>query len=164
MYLKKVYEKDASGKPGRVTHVVIGHTGNEPEQTLTSKLVTSGLADGWITINGDKLVMKAFPEHLVYTIKRGPGYFCCHNGQQIPVSTIALSELYRTGQGRIAARECAEYLAKHGYTGKKSPDPKWPAGYGRIEAYDCVLEKKLHERYKASKDGVIALARALKGA
>ena len=89
MLLRKIYEKDAAGRPMRVKQVVIGHTGTHAEQSFSAKLVMAGLADGWVSLIGDTLTLKAYPEDLVYTVKkRGPIRFDC-------VLEARLHETYR---------------------------------------------------------------------
>lgn len=161
MLLKKIYEKNAAGKPVRVSHVAIGHTGTHAEQNFSSGLVAAGVSDGWITISGDQLVMKAYPEDLVYTVKRAPGYYCVHDGARMPISELALAEFANGGKSKLAAREAAAYLEAHGYAGVKSTDPRNPAGYLRSEVYECVLESRQHEKYKARGNPLVHFAREL---
>lgn len=116
-----------------VDHVEVRHTGTHAEQNFSSRLVASGMLDGWIAIAKGRLVISAKPEDLVYAIERTPGYYSCFTGEALADQHVA--------KAHVAAQ------------GKPSPDPANPAGYVRINHYECVLEAGLHEKYRARKEG-----------
>lgn len=148
MLLKRQYDLGDPGNP-RVTGVELRHTGIHAEQNFSARLVFQAIAEGWMTLAGDLLLLKTATATLRYAIKRSPGYYCCHDGSRIPISDVAQQERLRTGIGRLAAAEARAHLAAHGFAGKKSPDPANPAGYQVIEHYECVLDAAQHAKYKA---------------
>jgi hypothetical protein len=149
MELKRHYEKDAeTGKPVRVSHVSVVHTGTAPEQNFSGRLVDAGLADGWLAISGTKLTIKTDAGPLVYTIVHPPGYYCCHDGKPITLSQRARDERLRDPtHAKLAASEARAYLEKNGFLGKPSPDPQNPAGYRVADHYECKLDAEQHAKF-----------------
>jgi hypothetical protein len=148
MELKRHYEKDADGKPVRVSHVSVVHTGTSPEQNFSGRLVDAGLADGWLAISGTRLTIKTDGEPLNYTITRPPGYYCCHDGKAITLSQRARDERLRDPtHAKLAAAEARAYMEKHGFLGKPSPDPQNPAGYRVADHYECKLDAEQHAKF-----------------
>lgn len=135
----------------RLKYVELKHTGVKPEQNFSTSLIAQGMADGWISMDDKSITLGVKPEALKYSIKRKPGYYCCHDGKAIPVT----AEAY--GDPALAAVQCQQYLKANGFAGKKSPDPSNPAGYERTHAYECVLDAKQHEKFKA-KQGAMAMS------
>lgn len=78
MLLKRHYRKDATGAlldPPQVAHLEVKHTGTTAEQHFSTRLVAAGLAEGWLSIDGQTLTLKSEPDDLVYTILRVPGKY-----------------------------------------------------------------------------------------
>jgi hypothetical protein len=148
MELKRHYEKDADGKPVRVSHVSVVHTGTTPQQNFSGRLVDAGLADGWLAISGTRLTIKTDGEPLGYTIVHPPGVYCCHDGKPIALSQRARDERLRDPtHAKLAASEARAYLEKHGFAGKASPDPQNPSGYRVADHYECVLDADQHAQF-----------------
>ena len=138
MLLKRLY--NAAKQP---VGVVVKHTGIAPEQNFSTKMVARAMAEGWMVIEGDQLLLMSENGILRYTIKRVPGYYCVHNGQPMNISAAAYAD------GSLAAIEARSYLASHGFAGVASPDPSKPAGYERINHYECVLDLDQHAKLRA---------------
>jgi len=155
MLLKRLYKDN-----GTVSGVELRHTGIHPEQNFSDRLVEGACAEGWMTVADGAITMQTDVGPLRYTVKRTPGYYCCHDGKRIPISDAAQRERLRTGIGRLAAAEARAYLATHGFAGKKSPDPAHPAGYQVLDYYECVLDAKQHAKYKASPGALAPSIRA----
>lgn len=143
MLLKRIFDHDADGKPTTVSHLEVKHTGTHAEQNFSERLVNSGVAEGWITLGGGKLTIKAEPENLVYTILRGPGHYCCHCGQPITDAALLVD---REPSGARIPRGLVHVIEAHGQA--KSPDPSNPSGYRKVNGYECVLDAAQHEKFK----------------
>jgi len=130
MLMKRIY-----GSDGKLDYVELRHTGTGEAQNFSRKLVEAGTAEGWILFEGGKLTLKVKPEALVYTVKRTPGYYCLHCNEKL-VSDVLGTE----------AR--AHVAAKHAGA-SASPDKAWPMGYLVTHAYECTLDPKQHEKFKA---------------
>lgn len=154
MLLKRKYDLRDPASPV-VTGVELRHTGTHAEQNFSVRLVTQGLAEGWMEIAGDTILVHTDVGPLRYSVKRAPGYYCAHDGKRIPISELAGQERLRTGVGKLAAAEARAYLATQGYAGKASPDPANPAGYAVIDHYECVLDAAQHAKHRA-KPGALA--------
>jgi hypothetical protein len=143
MLLKRHYDPEsvAAGSPV-VTHLEVKHTGANAPQNFSTALVAEGLRSGFVSLQEDLLTLHAKPEDLRYTIKRRPGYYCCHNGARMELS----AEAY--GDPSIAAVEAQQYLKANGFDGA-SPDPMNPSGYMRLHQYECELDADQHARFKA---------------
>lgn len=136
MLLKRLYDED-----GQPTGVAVKHTGRAAAQNFSTTLVAQAMAEGWMSIDGNVLTLHATNGDLRYTIRRTPGYYCCHNGAPMPISAAAY------GDGALAAIEARAYLKANGFSG--SPDPSNPAGYERINQYECVLDEGQHAKLRA---------------
>lgn len=129
MYLKRIYERDKDGRAARDEHgnlkppigVVILGLGATPQQHFTLELVSEAIAQGWMSLEGERLVVKGANREVAYKVLRAPGYYCCH-------CKAALAAGGETARAHLAAA----------HAGKKSPDPQNPAGYERIHYFDCV--------------------------
>lgn len=161
MLLKRKYDMRDPASPV-VTGVELGHTGIKAEQNFSVRLVSQALAEGWMELAGDTILLHTDVGPLRYTVKRAPGYYCCHDGKRIPISEMAQHERLRSGVGRLAAQEARAYLALHGYAGKPSPDAANPAGYVSLEHYECVLEAAQHAKYRARPGALAPSQRAAK--
>ncbi len=161
MLLKRLYDRTDADNPV-CNGVELRHTGTHAAQNFSERLATQAMAEGWMAIGGGTITLKTDVGPLLYTIKREPGYYCCHDGQPIPISEMAKRERLRSGIGRLAAAEAKAYLAARGFAGKPSPDARNPSGYEVIDHYECVLEAAQHERYKARPGALAPSMRAAK--
>ena len=142
MLLKREHEPSDDGEP-RFVGVEVRHTGIDAAQNFSTTLVAQAMAEGWMSIDGNVLTLHAANGDLRYTVKRTPGYYCCHNGAPMPISAAAY------GDGALAAVEARQYLKANGFEGVASPDPNNPAGYERINWYECELDAAQHEALRA---------------
>lgn len=149
MELKRQYNS-----AGEVSRVTVGHTGLKPEQNFRRGLIETGIAQGWITLTGDTLVMAADPEDLVYTVKRTPGYFCTSTGEHIPISTMAWASSQRDV---LACLEARKWLAANG---------KAITDYKVGNDYRCVLNATQHEKFRTVRavSGNLVAAHTIAGA
>jgi hypothetical protein len=152
MLLKRLYDPASleAGAP-KVIGLKLRHTGTDAEQNFSTELVAELIAGGLMKLEANKLTLLTTGEPLVYTVKRRPGYYCCHDGKPIPISDFALREMLTTGVGKLVAAEARAYLKAHGFEGKPSPSASSPAGYECINHFECVLDEKQHAKYKAVK-------------
>ncbi len=127
MYLKRIYKDD------KLDYLSLAHTGIHPEQNFSIKLVTEYLAAGLMQIFENELTFHCYPEPLIYRIKRRPGAYCLHCGEQLPMDN----------RGALARLHVAE---KH--AGRPSPVPSESAGYAVLNHFECVLSNEQHERYR----------------
>lgn len=125
---------------GKCTHVLVKHTGTEPAQNFSRRLVLQAVTDGWMQITGSTLTIKAEPEDLFYAIKRQPGYYCISTGERIPVDDLAWSQMLQTGRGDLSRQQALAWLASKG---KPATD------YEVTMAYECVLGDAQHEKFRA---------------
>lgn len=124
---------DVCTNPPPLSHIEVRHTGIDAEQHFATHFVEQGLAEGWMTVGGGKLILHAQPEDLVYTILRPPGRYCVHCG-------IKLED---DGNGESAR---AHVAAHHPDT--PSPDQDHPAGYAYPMYYKVLLNPEQHSRFK----------------
>jgi len=146
MLLKRHYVRDSKGEivqPPKVSHLEVKHTGIAPEQNFSTRLVEALAALGFLSLSRGKIVLHAQPEDLNYTIKRGPGHYCCHCGEALPEAASIVSPGVTAGMKHVAEK----------HPGKPSPDASNPAGYMRLNEYECVLDTGQHGKYKAKSIG-----------
>lgn len=67
MYLKRLH------KDGKCTGVRVLHTGTSPAQNFSTRLVTQAAAEGWLSISGDALTLRAENGDFRYRVLRQPG-------------------------------------------------------------------------------------------
>lgn len=139
MRLKRIFKRDEEGNLTELDRILVEHTGTHEAQNFSTGLVVEGLKQGWMEISKGKLILKTDPEDLKYTILREPGRYCLHCQAKLPDDE----------KGELAQ---IHVLAEH--PGAASPDPSTPAGYIKINAYECTLDPKQHARFKALKPGV----------
>ena len=142
--------RDPSKDPGTilnlppVSHFTVEHTGTHAEQNFTEETVRAWLASGAAQIADGKLTLRTEDGQpdLEYTIKRVPGHYCCHCGAELEDANVV----------RDGVSGGTLHVRTHAVDGKvpKSPDPSNPAGYERLNHYECVLDAKQHEQFKAS--------------
>jgi len=123
-----------------LSHVEIRHTGTSCEQHFSTRLVERGMAEGWIAIQDGHLILYAQPENLIYDIVRTPGRYSCFDGRKLPDDPGDTGALARA-------------LLAEQHTGQPSPDPNHPAGYEKINYYDCVLPAAQHAKFCQSAQG-----------
>lgn len=128
MLLKRNYHHDPNGiKAPAVSGVVIKRLCSNGKQHFSPKLVKTGISEGWLTKTDEAIIIHDDDVgDIPFKILRGPGRYCCHCQEKLKDDP--------TGE---AARQHVEEKHK----GKKSPDPRHPAGYEMINYYDCELEK-----------------------
>lgn len=126
--------------PLPVKGIEVQNTGVMEAQNFSIDLVVSGLQDGWMELADGNLILHAVPEDLKYKVLREPGRYCLHCGEKLPDDE----------KGALAR---IHVLSKH--KGKASPDANNPAGYIKLNAYECVLDAKQHAKFKAVKMGQV---------
>lgn len=137
MEFKRQFTKDASGQLV-CTGVLVKHTGTDAEQKFSRRMVEQAMAEGWMRIEGNQLIVAAQPEDLRYTITREPGYYVASTGERIPVSSAAWTRLVANGAGDISSKEVRAWLAKRGL---EETDYELPM------AYECVLDAAQHAEF-----------------
>lgn len=162
MLLKRLYAADPETAQPVVTGVQLRHTGTHAEQNFSERLVSQAVAEGWMVLGEGTITVHTDAAPLRYTVRRAPGYWCCHDGKPIAISELAQRERLRTGVGRLAAAEARAYLAAHGFAGKPSPDAANPAGYQVLEHFECVLDAGQHAKYQAAPGALAPSTRAVK--
>lgn len=130
--------------PPPIDFITIEYTGTNPEQHFTEKLVRAGQREGFLAITGNTLSLIATPEDLEYTIKRYPGYYCCHCGAELPDAGVMETD----EDGKETGRTLGLVHVEEQHEGAVSPDPSNPSGYERLDYYDCILNKEQHERFR----------------
>jgi YgiT-type zinc finger domain-containing protein len=130
------HEQAMAGKPLVLDYVSLAHTGVSPEQNFSAGLMAAAIAEGWCSISKRKLILHVEPQDLIYTILRLPGRYCCHCGEKLPDD--ATGELAR-----------AHVAITH--IGKPSPDNQNPGGYLMTNAYECVLDRTQHKKFRVKK-------------
>lgn len=124
--------------PPPLSHIEIQHTGLDAEHHFSTGLVEKAQEEGWMAIQDGKLILYAVPENLLYDITRLPGRYCCFDGSKLPDDEDDSGTLARA------------YLAEH-FPNQVSPDPDHPAGYYKINYYDCVLNAEQQETFRLRK-------------
>lgn len=124
---------------GACTHVRVIHTGTNPEQNFSTRLVAAGVEQGWVIVSGDQLMMKTDAEPLRYTVKRSPGYYCRSSGEAIPVTPAAWRLVEKYGITDEARTEVVAWLLAHGKAG---------TDYELSLQYECVLDAAQHDAHK----------------
>lgn len=122
-----------------LSHITIRHTGTHATQHFSTRFVARGMEEGWLTIEGEMLVLATTPESLRYAIQREPGAYCCHCDQRLP------------GGGALAQ---AHVRSQH--KGQVSPDMSNPSGYAVLNHYACVLDAEQHARWKVPVNATVS--------
>lgn len=124
-------------KPPKVISLLLGHTGNSPEQNFSTDLVTEMIQLSLMELNGDTLLFHVFhagqPVELRYYVQRTPGRYCLHCNEKLEGDE----------NGEMARLHVAMQHA-----GVPSPDKNVPAGYVWLKHFECVLDTQQHELYK----------------
>jgi len=125
--------------PPPLSHIEVKHTGTSAAQNFSDRLVNAGLAEGWITLGKGKLVLHGKPEDLTYAVLRVPGYYCCHCKVALPDAGRIVAPGVTAGMQHVA----------EAHPDKESPDKGNPAGYCRLNHFECVLDTGQHEKFRA---------------
>lgn len=118
MLLKRVYDSSDPAAP-QLDHVRLLHAG--VRQRFSPRFLHQAQADGWVILDGDRLMFQTRPV-VTYRVERPPGTYCCHCGAAAPGTLEAQAHL------------------KAVHAGVRSPDPMNPAGYRRDNFYECRRE------------------------
>jgi hypothetical protein len=133
MKLKRFYKSD-----GTLDYVSCADTGTTPEQNFSVDLVVGAMEQGWMSLEGNQLLVSVEPEVLRYEVLRQPGRYCCHCDEK----------LQDDEKGNLARLHVA---SKH--RGQASPDPNSPAGYVKLNHFACRLNAEQHERFRVKNVG-----------
>lgn len=120
--------------PPELDYIAVAHTGTSRKQNFSTSLVTEYVTLGLMEIHDGELFFKTHPETLRYKILRQPGRYCLHCGEKLSDDE----------KGELARLHVA---MKH--KGKTSPDVNQPSGYTSLTYFECELDEKQHEKYKA---------------
>jgi hypothetical protein len=106
--------------------IEIQDLGATPNQHFTPKFVEAGLTQGWIDLDAKKgtLTVNGENRSVGYIVKRLPGHYCLTCGEKLESDdkgTMARLHLLTVHKGE-----------------KLRTTPEWPAGYERINYYECV--------------------------
>lgn len=103
----------------------------KPRAHFTPDFVRAGQKAGFITISGNVMLLTTVNAGTIrYRVEREPGYYCCHCG----------AELEDAGQVHEDGKTGGQHHVADEHSGAPSPDRNNPAGYERINFYDCVKE------------------------
>lgn len=119
MLLKRLYDHSDPKNP-KVRGVRVLRAG--AGWNISPDLLQRGAYEGWLSLAKGQVVLEAEGQALRYRVNRGPGYYCCHCGEAVDDGPSA--------RAHIAAEHASQ----------ASPDPSNPAGYCRINHYECVRE------------------------
>lgn len=175
--------KELAAAAPTVVGVTVMSTGTTPEQNFTENLVAQAAREGWLERKGNVFILHRHEEHtpdpahrerralkpladLSYDILRGPGYYCCHCGAEIPdaggreedgrtIGQHHVSEEHGAADDAVAAAMSstpagskAQWQAVRAAGAKLGLDgvgqvnlANNPAGYRRIAHYECRLTK-----------------------
>jgi hypothetical protein len=125
------------------TGVDLFHTGTSAEQTFKRSLVLSACAQGWMSVAGDTLELKAKQDTLTYSIVRHPGYYVRSTGERIPLSELAMSQYMTEIVATLAPAEARAFLSGRGLE---------PDDYEATRNYHCVLNDEQHAKWRAVRD------------
>lgn len=123
MYLKRIWEKDAAGKPVAVKGVRVLRA--KKIEHWAPSLIETGLAEGWLGASNGKFVVAGEGKTLTYHVVRGPGHYSCWTGDKLGSEAEAKAHVAAVGKG------------------KPSPDPTNPAGY-RVDNFYTVVTADDH--------------------
>jgi len=153
MKLHRVYERGPNGERAgeklsngvrlrpKLLGVEVVHTGTDAEQHFAPDLVDRAIDEGWMTFDGETLVLHTYGgEDLKYRVRRVPGCYCLHCNAKLEYEPPGAPKAGTIARAHVAAL----------HAGKASPQPKrWSSGYEVIHFYDCVLDAKQHAQFKA---------------
>lgn len=132
--------------PPPIERVRVIHTGTSAEQTFSERLVRAGVAEGFMTLGKGKLILHTVEDQpdLEYSIRRTPGWYCCHCGQALESANAEFAPGVSYGTQHVVTQ----------HPGIKSPDSENPSGYERLNGYETVLDEALHAKFNAQAQGV----------
>jgi len=130
---KQVDAKGNCSNPPPLDFVSVADTGVTPGQNFSPDFVADALQNKWLTIKDDTITLHVAPEDLRYKVLREPGRYCLHCGVKLPDDE----------KGALARIHIA---AEH--PDATSPDPANPAGYVKLNHYECVLDDAQHDRLR----------------
>ena len=153
MELRRIYTPTVLGADSNPLCVGVDlfHTGTTPEQTFKRSLVLSACSQGWMTVHGDTLTLKAAQDTLTYSIVRHPGYYVTSTGERIPLSELAMSEFLTEQVAKLAAAEARAFLADRGLP---------QTDYEATRNFHCVLNDEQHAKWRAVRDAASNLVAA----
>lgn len=130
MLLRRVYDQ------GQLVGVRVLRS--KPRQRFSTGLVQQGIAEGWLALDGGRIIIRAANGAYAYRILRGPGYYCCYCGASQPGSLEAQAHVAT----HVEAPTSPGWLRRivGGNKPPAPPDPQNPSGYRRDDYYECVLE------------------------
>lgn len=150
MELRRIHDQ------GRAVGVDVFHTGLSPEQNWDQGQVLQYASEGWLTVEGEQIVLKAAQETLRYDILRRPGYYVRSTGERIPVSELAMQQFMTEQMATLAPAEARAFLL-----GKGLPLNDYEAS----RVFRCRLNAEQHEKWRAVRDiaGNVVAAHTLEG-
>ena len=123
MLLKRKYTPDENGNP-EVTGIEVLRVPASGKQNLSTKLVATGIAQGWLAHKKDKITFILKGKDLIMKVVQEPGRHCLHCGEKLPDDG--------TGAAARAHVEAA-------HPGADSPNPDVPSGYICPNYYSCEV-------------------------
>lgn len=145
MFIQRHFKKVAEGEPGagtliqppQIDRIEVLDTGTTPEHNFSERLVAQGFVQGFMTLSKGQITLHA-QEDLKYTIKRAPGYYCCHCGAALVDANQMVEPGVTLGLKHVRTE----------HEGKPSPDPENPSGYCKLNHYETVLDSAQHAKLK----------------
>jgi hypothetical protein len=119
MKLKRLYHHPLTDPP-----MVRGVTVLESaaEHNFSPRLLDGGIAEGWLTMERGKVIIRGENKTLTYRIVLPPGYYCCYCNRALddgPAARTHIDEDHRD---------------------EPSPDQNNPSGYRRDNFFACKQE------------------------
>ncbi len=154
MYLTKIFKPAMPGDPGtvmslkggpiKVDYIRVGLANDRVAFKPTR--VESGAAEGWLSLGDGKITIKTAPDlpDLVYAIERPPGHYCCecdaplddeHSARRHVLVEHAGMDPRKVPDSAGVQANYYDLLATGSF---KASRKSHPAGYERINYYDCV--------------------------
>ncbi len=148
MYLKRMYAPAVEGEARKCSHIKVLRA--NAGWHVSPRLVERGAAEGWLSLVDGKVVVKTATDEadLVYAIKRAPGHYCCECERALDDEHSARRHVLEEHAGMNAKKLPADNDALRKDFGRllkmhdfQSADAQNPAGYCRINYYDCVQQE-----------------------
>jgi len=155
MLMKRLYDIPDGWEPQRnergellnplpVAALSLKHTGTNPEQNFSRRMVDAGLQEGWLSMARGTLTLHTTEDDLAYTILKTPGTYCCHCDMRLDDDPSGASN--------------RQHVERE-HPGEASPDPANPAWYRVTNAYECVLDEAQHARWMRPEYATVSHAR-----
>lgn len=156
MELRRIYATTAPDAPPRVAGVELFSTGETPEQTWSRRQVLQYVSEGWMTVEGGQITLRAKQDTLTYDVLREPGYYVVSTGERIPLSELAMAQFMSEPQAILAAAEARNFLATRGLD---------QTDYTASRNYYCRLNDAQHAKWRSVRDraGNLVAAHTLEG-